>query len=104
MTGQLHIGNVGQIPNGEGRKFRVADVEVAIFHTQSGEVFATQPNCPHAGGPLADGLLGRGTVICPLHDRCFDLRSGRNLSGDCADILAYQVRLAEGGEIYLLRE
>ena len=46
-------------------------------------VFATQELCPHLGGPLADGLIDQGSVICPLHDRAYDLRSGAGLNTEC---------------------
>jgi nitrite reductase (NADH) small subunit len=101
MPRQIHIGNVKQIPKGEGRKFKRGDVEIAVFHARSGEVFATQPNCPHAGGPLADGLLGGASVVCPLHDRAFDLRTGKNLSGDCCDVRSFSVTLEEDGGIFV---
>ena len=93
------LGNIEQIPKAEGRKFRVGGVEVAVFRTRSNEVFATQALCPHAGGPLADGLLGNCKVICPLHERAFDLRTGRNLTGDCGDLRVYPVKLAADGEL-----
>jgi nitrite reductase (NADH) small subunit len=50
MACQILIGNVDQIPKGEGRPFEVNGLQIAVFHTSSGEVFATQPNCPHQGG------------------------------------------------------
>lgn len=98
---RIIIGNIDEIPRGEGRNFRRGPVEVAIFRTQRGELFATEPKCPHAGGPLADGLLGGATVMCPLHERSFDLRTGRNLSGDCADLCVIPLILAEDGAIIL---
>ena len=83
-TGIDHdIGPVAQIPPGEGRNFRIGALTVAVFHTQQGEVYATQPNCPHRQGPLADGLIGDGTLVCPLHDRAFDLRTGKESGTDC---------------------
>jgi nitrite reductase (NADH) small subunit len=98
MTRQAIIGKADQIPRGEGRKFRLGGVDVAVFRTQSGDVFATQSNCPHAGGPLADGLIGSASVICPLHERSFDLRTGACLSADCRGLRVYPVVLtAEGG-------
>ena len=33
--------------------------------------------CPHRGGPLSEGLVRAGAVICPWHWYAFDLRSGR---------------------------
>ncbi len=95
------IGRLSQIPKGEGRVFDVHGAAVAIFHTRTGEVFATQARCPHRFGPLADGLVGDATVICPLHDRSFDLRTGEG--PDCS-LQVYPVRLTAGSEILLETE
>ena len=46
----------------------------------------TQAFCPHAGAPLADGIVGSATVLCPLHAFAFDLESGRCLNGSCSDL------------------
>jgi nitrite reductase (NADH) small subunit len=50
MVCQILIGNVDQIPKGEARIFKVDGQDIAIYHTHPGEVFATQPDCPHRGG------------------------------------------------------
>jgi nitrite reductase (NADH) small subunit len=94
------IGNVAAVPPGEGRTYDVDGLQIAVFHTRSGEVFATQAACPHKGGPLADGLVGGGTVICPLHDRTFDLRTGAGPEADCA-LTVYPVSLGDDGKIWL---
>ncbi len=93
------LGSLAQIPLGEGRNFQVAGTEVAVFHTRAG-VYATQAECPHRQGPLADGLLGGATVICPFHAWKFDLTTGAPLMGQCA-IQTYPVRLTEGQELVL---
>jgi nitrite reductase (NADH) small subunit len=101
MACQILIGSVDQIPKGEARIFKVDGRDIAVYLTHSSEVFATQPDCPHRGGPLADGLIGGTTVLCPLHDRSFDLRTGKNLSGDCTDIRTHPVVQREDGGIVL---
>ena len=73
MVTRILIGEVAQIPKGEGRLFAAAGRRVAVFHVHSGEVFATQAECPHLQGPLADGLTAGTTVVCPLHDRAYDI-------------------------------
>ena len=83
MATCFDIGAIDQIPIGEGRNFRLADRTVAVFRTHDDAVFATQPDCPHRQGPLADGLLGGTTIICPLHDRAYDLRTGKSATGEC---------------------
>lgn len=73
---------------------------VAIFHARDGAVYATQARCPHRGGPLADGLMGGSTLICPLHGWTFELTTGGPLMGD-RGIATYPVRLTATGDIML---
>lgn len=97
---EVSLGPVDQIPMGEGRVFPVGGVEIAVFHTRAGAVYAAQAECPHRQGPLADGIIGGTIVMCPFHSRKFDLTTGVGLQGDC-DIRVYPIRLAEGGEMWL---
>jgi nitrite reductase (NADH) small subunit len=97
------IGKLSQIPKGEGRTFEIGELRVAVFHTRDGGVFATQASCPHKGGPLADGLTDSTTVVCPLHDRVYDLRTGAGIGTDC-DIQVYPARAAADGTILLVTE
>ncbi len=94
------VGDLQQLPQGEGRTFEVAGRRLALFRTRSGDVFATQAECPHKGGPLADGLVGGTSVICPLHDRVYDLRTGQGPESECP-IAVYPVSLGADGKIWV---
>ena len=94
------IGSISQIPPGEGRNFAVGDLEVAVFHTRDGRVFATQAHCPHKGGPLADGLTDGATVVCPLHDRIYEFHTGAGIGTECS-LTVYPVRADAEGTILL---
>jgi nitrite reductase (NADH) small subunit len=96
-----NLGSIQRIPLGEGRTIRVRDTIVALFRTRDGNVFATQPNCPHRGGPLADGLIGSGKVICPLHSFTFNLATGQPIENPCEQLRVYPVSLNEAGDILL---
>ncbi len=100
---ELALGPLESIPAGEGRTFDVYGKKVTVVRTRSGEVFAVQAECPHKGGPLADGLVGGATLVCPLHAWKFDLRSGDALVGDCG-LETYPVRLDPNGMIVLIAE
>jgi nitrite reductase (NADH) small subunit len=99
-SAEVALGSVAQIPSGEGRVFPINGLEIAVFHTRSGQVYAVQAECPHRNGPLADGLVGGTTVICPFHARKFDLITGIGLQGDC-NLQTYPVRLTDAGEMWL---
>ena len=100
MAKEHVVGRLSQIPPGEGRAFEIEGRRVAVFHTRTGQVFATQAECPHGRGPLTDGLLGGTSLVCPLHEWTFDLATGTNLAGGCG-LELYPVRATERGEIVL---
>ena len=91
-------GPVAAIPVDEGRMLRVGGHLLAVFHLRGGAVRAIQPWCPHRRGPLADGLVGDGAVVCPLHGRTFDLASGEALRGETG-VAAFDARVDEDGTI-----
>ena len=101
MSATLSIGPIEQIPPGEGRNFVIAEQEIAVFRTHADEIFATQPYCPHRNGPLADGLVGDRRVVCPLHDRTFDLRNGQEIGGNCSSLKTFKVSLTEAKNIMI---
>ena len=97
---EVSLGSVSQIPVGEGRVFPVSGLDIAVFHTRTGQVYAVQAECPHRQGPLADGLLGGTLLVCPFHARKFDLTTGIGLQGDC-NLQTYAIRLAADGGMWL---
>jgi 3-phenylpropionate/trans-cinnamate dioxygenase ferredoxin subunit len=49
----------------------------------NGQLYAFAHKCPHASGVMADGYLNAaGQVTCPLHRYRFDIKNGRNSSGE----------------------
>jgi nitrite reductase (NADH) small subunit len=101
MRGAVQVAEAAQIPKGEGRTFKVAGRSIAVFRTHSGEVYATQAACPHLGGPLSDGLTGGATVVCPLHERAYDMRTGAGLNGEPTSLEVYPAALDEQGKIWV---
>jgi len=97
-TMEVTIGPLASIPPGEGRSYLAEGERIAVFCTRHGGVFAVQAECPHRGGPLADGLVGGATLVCPLHAWKFDLTTGDALMGDCG-IKTFPVRVDEKGQI-----
>jgi nitrite reductase (NADH) small subunit len=98
---KVRVGAADAIPPGQGRCFLVGGEEVAVFRQRDGTLFATQNRCPHKNGPLAEGIVGGGKVICPFHSRKFDLRTGKNAEGD--QVKVYAAREENGGIVVELQ-
>jgi nitrite reductase (NADH) small subunit len=62
--------------DGDGRAvFEHQGRTYAVF-TVDGEVVVTDGTCPHRGGPIGEGVIRDGAVVCPWHWYVFDLRTG----------------------------
>jgi len=99
----LELGPVDAVPIGEGRAYSIDGLTIAVFRPRDGRLYALENRCPHRGGPLADGIVGVGTVICPLHGWKFELASGRCLN-DAATVRNYPVVLVDGRMLLLLED
>ena len=66
---------------GEARRVRVDGKAVALFRTPEG-FLAFDDACPHAGGPLSEGVLDDGVLVCPWHGFRYDTGTGACLIGD----------------------
>lgn len=97
----VNLGAVERIPLGEGREFEVDGELVTVFRARDGQLFAVQAKCPHRQGALADGIIGAGKVVCPMHSFKFDLATGAPLGNDCAALKTYVVSVNDDGDILL---
>ena len=62
------------------------------------QAFAFAFKCPHAGGFMADGYIDSlGNVVCPLHRYKYDMKNGRNVSGEGYYLKNWPVELREDG-------
>jgi 3-phenylpropionate/trans-cinnamate dioxygenase ferredoxin subunit len=62
------------------------------------KIFAFAYKCPHAGGLLADGFIDAlGNVVCPLHRYKYDIKNGRNVSGEGYYLKHWPVEVKDDG-------
>lgn len=73
---------------------------VAVYHF-SGQVYAAEDVCPHAGARLSEGALDGAVITCPLHGSQFNVCTGERLRGPAdAPIKTHRVEI-EGGQVFL---
>ena len=97
------LATVGEVP-----KDSVIEVEhdgdlYAICNVD-GEVRALSGVCPHEGGPLGQGTVVQGILVCPWHMWEFDARSGACLVDDAMAVPVYPVKVEDGGVLVDLPE
>jgi len=92
----IDIGAVDDIPLRGARIIKTTQGCVAVFRTNTEEVFATADRCPHKGGPLSEGIVHGRSVTCPLHNWVFSLESGQAQGADEGQIDTYATRIEAG--------
>jgi nitrite reductase (NADH) small subunit len=82
MSNWIEIGALKDIPRLGSRVVRTSTGNIAVFRTESDEVFALDDRCPHKGGPLSQGIVHNRRVTCPLHNFVIELDSGKAVAPD----------------------
>jgi apoptosis-inducing factor 3 len=74
------------------------DGEPVVLVRDQGRVHALGATCTHYGGPLAEGIVARGTIRCPWHHACFELATGKPHGPALAAVACFDVA-SESGQI-----
>ena len=75
------------------------DGTVVLLCNVNGELYAVEDVCTHDGGPLDQGEMQDGKVMCPRHGALFDVTTGSALTLPAVVPLpTYHVRV-EGDDV-----
>lgn len=95
--GWAEICGVADIAQLGSRVVNCADgTRIALFRTQTDQVFALLDRCPHKGGPLSQGIVFGERVACPLHNWSIELDSGLAVAPDEGCVRRYAVNVIDG--------
>jgi nitrite reductase/ring-hydroxylating ferredoxin subunit/uncharacterized membrane protein len=84
------------LPEGESRYAEVEGTGLVVVRWE-GEVHALSNRCAHRGGPLDEGEIENGCVVCPLHGSVYRLSDGGVERGPSAyPQPRWQVRVSGG--------
>ena len=97
MSEFMTVAKIGEIPDQEGRAFKIIDAMVAVFN-DGGVYRAIDDMCPHAGASLASGFYENDVVTCPWHAWQFKVSDGSFCGNPRLKSDVYAVRVV-GDEI-----
>lgn len=93
MSRFVEVAKKSQIPE-DGVIGVEVDGKILALVNLNGEIYALDDSCPHEAGPLSEGELEGGEIVCPWHASHFDVKTGRvTMDPAMQDIATYKVRL-----------
>lgn len=93
--------SLAEIPEGEVRVVACAGGRSLAVSNIDGELHAIENICSHDGGPLGEGRLQRGRILCPRHGAAFDAKTGQALTLPAvAAVKSYEVSI-EGDDVFI---
>ena len=76
------------------KEFSCNGKEICVANV-NGEIHAIENTCLHMGGPLGEGVIEGGKVICPWHGWAWDPRTGQ-AGPPGARLAVYPVKIENG--------
>jgi nitrite reductase/ring-hydroxylating ferredoxin subunit len=95
----VKVGTLEQLPVDTVMEVMIGDQPYAICNV-AGKVRALSGVCIHRGGPLGQGQIHEGHVVCPYHLWEFDCATGAYDYDPSKCVPVFEVRM-DGGDIYI---
>lgn len=99
MSEWLKVAKLSEIPDGAGVTVQAKGTAIALFRSGR-SVHALLNSCAHRGGPLGEGSIDDGKVICPWHAWEFELGTGKCPQAPGTNQPVYPVKV-EGEDVYI---
>jgi nitrite reductase (NADH) small subunit len=83
----------------EAKEFPCGQKVICIANVNG--VFSAMDNvCLHRGGPLGQGVVEKGKVVCPWHGWQWDPKTGQAVQNPIARVAVYPLKI-ENGEVWV---
>ncbi|MFF4898076.1 Rieske 2Fe-2S domain-containing protein [Streptomyces sp. NPDC001068] len=79
--GWHRLGPVDAFEPGVPQRLMLGEVPLLIVRDEDGTVAALADRCSHLSGPLSEGDIAEGCVVCPWHGSVFRLSDGAPVRG-----------------------
>jgi len=79
----------------EAKEFQCGNREICVANV-NGEFSAMENVCLHQGGPLGQGMIEKGKVVCPWHAWAWDPKTGEASHNKNAKLGVYPLKIENG--------
>ena len=94
MREMVRICDESELPR-EGQVCEMAGGRLCVARV-GGEITVLDNACPHHEGPLGQGMIEDGRVVCPYHGWAFDVKTGEALHNPQAKARIYESVVKDG--------
>ncbi|MDH5427457.1 MAG: Rieske 2Fe-2S domain-containing protein [Nitrospirota bacterium] len=93
----IPIAQLDDLPPGTCTSIETGEMGIALFNID-GHIYALDNTCPHAGGPLGEGIIEGEHIACPWHGWKFHIPTGicQKNPTPSLNVACYEVRVVEG--------
>ena len=88
----MKVAKLSELPPDSTREVVIGDRTIAVCNS-GGTISVLDGTCPHHGGPLGQGNVENGFVICPWHMWEFDCRTGEFDRNPAVKLATYAVEI-----------
>jgi len=96
MAQFVRICSASEVPSeGEVGEFTVQGRALCAANV-GGAIAVLDGTCPHEGGPLGEGIIEDGRVVCPWHAYAFDVRTGASPNDPDLKVEVLEAKVEDG--------
>jgi nitrite reductase (NADH) small subunit len=100
MPQTIKIASKADLPgDGEAKEFQAGERMVCVANVE-GKLCALDNVCLHRGGPLGQGVIVDGAVVCPWHGWMYNPQSGEAAQNPSVKVDVYPIRV-EGDDVMI---
>ena len=96
MSDFARVANIAELPDEDAAQEYTVNGRAICITKVDGHCYALDNVCPHQGGPLGQGYVDGGKLVCPWHGMQFDPRTGKSDDGD--GVAVYELRI-DGNDV-----
>jgi len=96
MANFIKLTSQSELPaTNEAKEFPCGDKMVCVANVD-GEYSALDNVCLHQGGPLGEGTIEHGTLLCPWHAWAYDPKTGELCHNRHEKVAVYPLKIENG--------